>query len=94
VEFVCDAQNPVNGRFNLMEIAIGFPEQFELRAVYLSPTLVQSLDSLGRSRVPNLHNVIDMVAESDEKVKEKFTATFHFCLHGAAPLKCLATSYN
>jgi len=24
-------------------------------------------------------------------MKEKFTATFHFCLHGSAPLKCLAT---
>src|SRR5271168_1010476 len=33
-----------------------------------------------------------MIAKSDEKVKEKFTATLHFCLHGSAPLKCLATS--
>ena len=49
-------------------------------------------DQSERPDSPNLHNVIDMVAKSDEKVKEKFTATLHFCLHGSAPLECLATS--
>lgn len=50
------------------------------------------LDSLGRFGIANIHNVIHMIAERNEKVKEKFTATLHFCLHGSAPLKCLATS--
>lgn len=70
---------------------------------------VQPLDSLGRFGVtkkvsnvnhneyrhlPNIHNVIYMIAKRYKKVKEKFTATLHFCLHGSTPLKCLATSDN
>ena len=42
--------------------------------------------------LPNIHNVVHMVAQCHEKVKEKLTAILHFCLHGSAPLKCLATS--
>jgi hypothetical protein len=69
--------------------------QFErLRAGYLKDedTNATCLDSLGRFGIANVHNVIHMIAKCNEKVKEKFTATLHFCLHGSAPLKCLATS--
>ena len=45
-----------------------------------------------KESIPHLHNVINMVAKCDEQIKEKFTATLHFRLHGSAPLKCLATS--
>jgi len=55
-------------------------------------TFATCLDGLGRFRIANIHNVIHMIAKCNEKVKEKFTSTLHFCLHGSAPLKCLATS--
>jgi len=50
------------------------------------------LDGHGRTGVAHIHNIIDMIAKSYEKVKEKLSTTLHFCLHGSAPLKCLATS--
>ena len=42
--------------------------------------------------LPNIHNIIDMITQRNKQIKEKFPATLHFHLHGATPLKCLATS--
>jgi len=54
-----------------------------------------NLDSLGGTPViPEFHNVIDVIAQSDEEIKEKLPTTLHFCLHGSAPLKCLTASYD
>jgi hypothetical protein len=67
VEFVYDAQNPVNGRPNLMEIAAGPQNNLNSEpCTYCQLCCNLSLDSLGRSRVPNLHNVIHMIAESNK----------------------------
>lgn len=49
-------------------------------------------DGLGGPSIAHLHHIVQVIAHSDEQVKEKFTAPFHLRLHGSAPLKCLATS--
>jgi len=46
----------------------------------------------GRGHAPDIHNVIHMVAQRDEQIEEEFPTTLHLRLHGAAPLKRLATS--
>ena len=42
--------------------------------------------------LPDLNNVIDMIAHRHKQVKEQFTPIFHFHLHGSAPLESLTTS--
>lgn len=44
-------------------------------------------DGLGRLAVADLDNVIDVVAHSDEEVKEHLAAYLHLRLHGAAALE-------
>lgn len=94
---------------NLMEMRSSSRQLETHRAGYLSTQTatfrwswviwhywICQFSSMSKKRfdLPNLHNVIDMIAKCNEKVKEKFAATLHFCLHGSAPLKCLATSDN
>lgn len=44
------------------------------------------------SDLPDLDNVIDVIAHRHKQVEEQFAPILHFHLHGAAPLESLATS--
>lgn len=51
------------------------------------------LNSLGRSRVAHVNDVVEVVAHGHKQVKEQFAASsFHLSLHGAAALESLATA--
>jgi len=45
-----------------------------------------------RGSVPDLHNVIDVVAHCHKKIEKQFATILHLHLHGSAPLESLATS--
>jgi hypothetical protein len=52
-----------------------------------------TLDSLWRTSIAHVNDVVEVVAHGHEQVKEKFAATsFHLSLHGAAALEGLATA--
>jgi hypothetical protein len=42
--------------------------------------------------LPDLHNVIDVIAHRDKQIEEQFAPILHFHLHGSAPLESLTTS--
>jgi hypothetical protein len=42
--------------------------------------------------LPDLDNVIDVIAHGHKQVEEQFASMLHFLLHGSTPLKSLATS--
>lgn len=42
--------------------------------------------------VPDLDNVIDMVAHSHKQIEKQFATILHLHLHGSAPLESLTTS--
>ena len=44
------------------------------------------------SDLPDLDNVIDVVAHRYKQVEEQFAPILHFHLHGSAPLESLSTS--
>lgn len=45
-----------------------------------------------RGQLPDLDNVIDVIAHSHEQIEKQFATTLHLHLHGSAPLESLATS--
>ena len=44
------------------------------------------------SDLPDLDNVIDVIAHRHKQVEKQFAPILHFHLHSSAPLKSLATS--
>jgi hypothetical protein len=42
--------------------------------------------------LPDLDNVIDMVAHRDKQIEKQFATNLHLHLHGSAPLESLTTS--
>lgn len=42
--------------------------------------------------LPDLDNVVDMVAHGHKQIEEQFATILHLHLHGSAPLESLATS--
>jgi len=50
------------------------------------------LDGSRRLGVSNVHYVVKVVGKSAEKIKEKFTTSFHFHLHSSGAFECLATA--
>ena len=68
--------------------------EFLLRIIHVSFRVLKLGVVKEGKYVPHLHNIIHMITQSHKQIKEKFPTTFHFRLHGSAPLKCLATSNN
>lgn len=64
---------------------------FTIRPIYRTLSNIHS-NQLRRPRIRNLHNVIDMVAHSDEEIEKQFPSFLHLHLHRPAALKRLATA--
>jgi hypothetical protein len=71
-------------------MVLGLREFLQLLSVWSSDQA--SWKVVTGMNVPHIDNIIDMIAQRNKQVEEKFTPTLHLQLHGSAPLKCLATS--